>query len=52
MSDRCTNCLECDADSYELQLRNDSPTEVYLCDECRAALEAEFVWDNDEKKIS
>lgn len=38
MGDHCTNCGGSEAEPYDLPLRNDEPTETYLCDSCHAAI--------------
>ena len=44
MNRRCLNCRSRDAEKRDLTARQNQPDEVYLCDSCYAALEAEFVW--------
>lgn len=44
MTDRCTNCDSPGADPYDFQLRSNPSTEVYLCEDCHAALDQEFIW--------
>lgn len=41
MSDRCSNCGSADADTYELLVRGDQPTQAHLCDPCHEALKEE-----------
>ena len=46
MTNRCANCRRPDAEERELAVRRDPSTEVYLCEQCYSALEAEFVWES------
>ena len=47
MNERCLNCRSWGAEKRDLTARQNQPDEVYLCDSCYAALEAEFVRDDD-----
>lgn len=40
----CSNCGSPETESYELSVQSGPPTEVSLCSECHASLEAGFVW--------
>jgi len=46
MNRRCLNCRSRGAEKRDLTARQTRLDEVYLCESCHAALEAEFVWSD------
>lgn len=39
---RCQNCNAPDAEPYDLLLRSNAHSDVYLCDECHTAIQDEI----------